>query len=233
MNLFHEAQSVGEIVVLLPKAGEVFKQYKIDFCCGGKRPLKEVLQEKRLNEGEVLKKLDEAYEKARSKKAQTADFADMPSDRLIEYIIDRHHAYLKRVLPELAEFLITILRVHGMKHKVLFRVHKLFSALKPDLEQHLLKEEEVVFPLIEKYQEEPSAGLLAEIRDIVGETEEEHVAAGNILKELREITGDYAIPPDGCNTFRITYELLEELEGDLFQHIHLENNILFKKFGIE
>jgi regulator of cell morphogenesis and NO signaling len=232
MYQFHGEQSVGEIVALMPKAAEVFKHHRIDFCCGGNRPLKDVLAEKHLDEDEILEKLDEAYAKSKREKGQARDFADMSPVQLSEYVTDIHHTYLKRVLPELDELLTTILRVHGMKHRVLFRVHKLFAALKADLEQHLLKEEEILFPLIGKYQTEPSADIHAEIRDVAGETEEEHVAAGNILKELREITEDYEVPTDGCNTYKVTFEMLEELEADLFQHIHLENNILFKKLGI-
>lgn len=231
--MFHGTQSLGEIVALMPKAGEVFKEYKIDFCCGGNRLLKKVLDEMHLDEGEVLKKLDETYEKVSNGGAQNGNFSDVSPVQLKEYIVDKHHAYLKRTLPELNELTTTILRVHGMKHRDLFRVHKLFAALKTDLEQHLLKEEEILFPLIEKYQIEPSADLFKEIRDVIKETEEEHVAAGDILKELRKITVDYEVPADVCNTFRMTYEMMEELEGDLFQHIHLENNILFKKLGIE
>jgi len=111
-------------------------------------------------------------------------------------------------------------------------VHKLFHTLKTELEQHLIKEEEILFPMIKRYEAEPSDDLYKNMKETTAETEEEHEAAGDILKELREITAEYTVPQDGCGTYRRTFEILEELEADLFQHIHLENNILFHRLGI-
>jgi regulator of cell morphogenesis and NO signaling len=99
-----------------------------------------------------------------------------------------------------------------------------------ELEQHLIKEEEILFPLIRKYEAEGTEELKKKIGEVIRETEEEHEAAGDILKELRSITEDYIVPTDGCATYSKTYKLLQELESDLFQHIHLENNILFRRF---
>ena len=103
--------------------------------------------------------------------------------------------------------------------------------LKAELEQHLIKEEESLFPLIKEYGRDPSAALLARINKVNRELEDEHEGAGNILKELRKITDDYKVPEDGCPTYFATFDKIKELEADLFQHIHLENNILFKKTG--
>jgi regulator of cell morphogenesis and NO signaling len=232
MNTFNSAQSLGEIVSIMPKAGEVFKQYKIDFCCGGNRPLIEAIKEQNLNENEILKKLDEAFIENEKIKNATKDFREMSPTELIKYIENKHHAYVKKALPELSELTTKIMRVHGINHDVLFRVHKLFSAMKADLEQHLYKEEELLFPLIEEYDLNPSGDHLVKIRKVIKELEDEHEAAGNILKELRKITEEYKVPEDGCSTYSMTFNKLEEFEADLFQHIHLENNILFKKLGI-
>ncbi len=125
------------------------------------------------------------------------------------------------------------MRVHGINHNVLFRVHKLFSMLKTELEQHLLKEEQILFPLIKEYDINPSVNQLQKINEVINETEEEHEGAGDILKELRKITNDFKVPNDGCNTYVIAFKIIEELESDLFQHIHLENNILFKRMNLD
>jgi regulator of cell morphogenesis and NO signaling len=115
----------------------------------------------------------------------------------------------------------------------LFRVHKLFHNLKLELEQHLIKEEAVLFSMIKEYEASHSEVLLKKIGFVVHETEDEHEAAGDILKELRTVTEDYTVPADGCATYGKTLRELQELEGDLFQHIHLENNILFVRLGAE
>lgn len=232
MSTFNLSQSIGEIVSILPKASDVFKEYNIDFCCGGNRPLSEAIEEQKLNEHEVLTKLDEAYEETR-KFSKQADFRKMSRRELIDYIVNTHHAYLRKALPELSELTGTILRVHGPNHSDLFKVHKLFHNLKLELEQHLVKEEEILFPLIKDYDVNPSHELFNRINTVMKETEDEHETAGGVLKELRKVTQEYKVPEDGCGTYCKTYDMLKELESDLFEHIHLENNILFKQLGIK
>lgn len=232
MKAFKIEQSVGEIVSIMPRASEIFKEFNIDFCCGGNRALTEVIKEQKLNEDEILKRLDEAYEETK-KRTDQVDFRKMSPSELIDYIVDTHHTFVKRILPELSELTTKILRVHGPNHEELFKVHKLFHNLKTELEQHLIKEEEILFPMIKDYDKKPSNDLLNRIKKVMKETEDEHETAGGVLKDLRKITEEYNLPEGVCGTFCLTYERLQELESDLFQHIHLENNILFKQLGIE
>src|SRR5690606_31925889 len=157
----------------------------------------------------------------------------MSSGELVDYIVNTHHVFVKEILPEIGSLTTTILRVHGPNHSSLFKVHKLFHNLKTELEQHLIKEEEILFPAIKAYEASPSKELLENINTTMKETEDEHEAAGGILKELRKITEDYRLPEDGCDTYRRTFERMEALEADLFQHIHLENNILFRRFNLQ
>jgi len=228
-NNFNVSEKIGEIVSRFPKASEVFKEYEIDFCCGGNRPLSDAIKENNLNENEILQKLDEAYAKSVTLKEKNIDWRTAPLKDLMDYIVDTHHAYLQKELPIIGELTAKILRVHGGNHKELTRVHRLFNTLRMDLEEHLIKEEEVLFPLIKEYEKDPSATPLSKILEVKEEIENEHTGAGDILKELRKITNHYKVPEDGCPTYGLTLQKLEELESDLFQHIHLENNVLFKR----
>lgn len=228
MSTFNSAQSIGEIVAIMPKASEVFKKYNIDFCCGGGRPLIEAITKQNLIEQEVLTSLDEAYEET-LKYNNAVDFRKISPSELIDYIVNKHHVFVKQILPQLSELTTKILRVHGPSHSDLFRVHKLFHTLKTELDQHLIKEEVILFPMMKEYDKEATKELLEKITKVMNETEEEHEAAGDVIKELRNITDQYRVPEDGCSTYALTYEKLQELEADLFEHIHLENNILFKK----
>ncbi|WHH57787.1 iron-sulfur cluster repair di-iron protein [Petroclostridium sp. X23] len=232
MSTFNISQSIGEIVSIMPKASDVFKKYNIDFCCGGHRPLSEAIREHKLNDQEILRKLDEAYEET-TKFTNQVDFRKMAPSELIDYIVNTHHVFVKKILPEISELTTKILRVHGPSHSDLFKVHKLFHNLKTELEQHLIKEEEILFPMIKEYDASPSKDLLNRIDTVIKETEDEHETAGGVLKELRKVTQEYKVPEDGCGTYCKTFEKLQELESDLFQHIHLENNILFKQLGLE
>ncbi len=231
MNHFNSNQSLGEIVAIMPKASDIFKEYRIDFCCGGHRPLSEAISEQNLKEEVLLGKLDETYEDLQ-KYPKDVDLREISSTELIDSFIMPHHVFTKAILPEISELATKILKVHGPNHKELFQIHKLVRSLEMELEQHLIKEEEILFPMIKEYDKSPSPELLDKIKEQVAETEAEHDGAGDILKELRKITNDYAVPEDGCGTYRRTFSKLQDLEADLFEHIHKENNILFRSLDI-
>jgi len=221
-------QAVGEIVAEFPKAAEIFKENRIDFCCGGDKLLTVAVKELNLNEAMVVEKLNQAYAALVKNKQENVDvdWRQQSFTQLIDHIVSTHHLYLQRELPQISEFTNKILRVHGENHSELAKVHKLFHVLKMELEQHLIKEEEILFPLIKEYEKNPSAQSLAKIKNVTNDIEAEHEQAGDIIKELRKITNQFQYPADACTSFKITYQKLEEMESDLFQHIHLENNIL-------
>jgi regulator of cell morphogenesis and NO signaling len=230
---FSGSDKIGDIVARFPNGADILKEYQIDFCCGGQRPLSTALSELGLDEAEVLGKLQMSYDYLKGKDLSTVDWREEKISELVDHILNTHHVFLKRELPQLSELVTTILRAHGASHgDVLKKVHKLFHTLKMDIEQHLITEEEVLFPLIREYGMNPDPSILAKILPITDELEKEHDGAGDIIKELRKITGQYGIPEDVCTTFENTFEKLEALESDLFQHIHLENNILFPRLGI-
>ncbi|WP_026477555.1 iron-sulfur cluster repair di-iron protein [Alkaliphilus transvaalensis] len=229
-KIFNSNEKIGDVVIKLPKAAEIFRTLGIDFCCGGHRPLSEAIEEQGLKTEEVLSQLDQAYEEAQALKEKAADYLEFSNSELIDYIVDKHHTYVKEVLPRLSDLTTKILRVHGVDHgEVLTKVHKNFHLLKLELEQHLIKEEEILFPLVKEYDKNPSPELLDKINQVNRELEEEHDGAGDIIKNLRKITSDYTPPAGICTSYVLTYKGLEELEWDLFQHIHLENNVLFPR----
>jgi len=228
---FNSLDKIGDVVARFSKAGEIFMEYNIDFCCGGNRTLSVAINEQNLNENEMIDRLNSAYEEMKSKNIEDRDWTKEPLSEIIDYVVNTHHAYLQKELPNISKLVTTILRVHGVDHgDVLSRVHKLFHSLKMELEQHLIKEETILFPIIKEYEKNPSQELLDKGIKVMRETENEHEGAGDIIKELRKITNQFTAPPSGCTTFCLTYEKLSELESDLFQHIHLENNILFPRF---
>lgn len=232
-NIINGTKKIGDIVTMLPKAAEIFRMYQIDFCCGGDRLLTQVIQEQGLNETIIIDQLNRAYEEAEALTEKGIDWETTSNGDLIEYIVNKHHTYVKAVLPRLSELTTKILRVHGVDHgDVLTKVHKYFHLLKLELDQHLIKEEEVLFPLINQYDTDPSEALLARIHKVNQELEEEHEGAGDLLKKLRGITDNYTVPQSGCTTYALTFQGLEDLEWDLFQHIHLENNVLFPRLSL-
>ncbi|QQE78852.1 iron-sulfur cluster repair di-iron protein [Alicyclobacillus sp. SO9] len=225
---FAVTDKIGDIVAKFPKAGDILQEQSIDFCCGGDRPLSAAAEEQGLLAQEVLNQLNQAFEQNEAADADTVDWTEAPFHQLVDHVVNTHHAYLHQELPVLSQLTTKILRVHGENHgDTLLQVHRLFHSLKMELEEHLIKEETGVFPLIKKYEANPSAELLDKTIKLNEELNAEHDNAGNLIKEIRKVTEGFTVPADGCRTYERTFRKLEELETDLFKHIHLENNILF------
>ncbi|GGJ97997.1 iron-sulfur cluster repair di-iron protein [Lentibacillus kapialis] len=229
MTEFTIEHKPADIVKMYPKASDLFKKKRIDFCCGGDRPLAEIFKERNIDEEEVMGELNLSYQNWQKEDHEVIDWDAKAPGELIDHIVHTHHAYLCEELPALGKFVSKIFRVHGKNHPHLKELHKLYNAFKTEMEEHSVKEEEEVFPLIKEYEENPSDQLLEQIHLANGDLEDEHDTCGNILKRMREITEGFQPPIDACNSYRITYARLAELESDTFQHIHLENHVLFKK----
>jgi len=228
MNTINKNITVGDVAVLIPNATEVFTKYDIDFCCGGNRILTDVIKESGLNENQVFEELEELLAKRRVElEAIGDDFAAMKSAELSLYIENTHHTYLKETLPVISDLLNQILKVHGKNHNELYDIHKNFGLLKTDLDQHLIKEETILFPLLREGTNK------AEISRYINEILQEHEVVGDALRKIRKASNKYTVPEDGCDTYRQTYKMLEELQNDLHQHVHLENNILLNQFDKE
>lgn len=223
--------TIGEIVTQYPATSNLFKQHRIDFCCGGNRALSEVLTEKGMDIEAFMRELEQEIHQAEERNASDQDWSTAELSRLIDHIVGRHHAYLNQELPLLSQFTTKIFRVHGEHHPELGELHKLFHQLKAELEQHLIKEEEILFPLIKEAERTGDPSQYARAKAAIQQLEAEHSAAGDLLKQMRELTGEYALPEDACRTYTLTFHKLAEMESDLFQHIHLENNILFPRVG--
>lgn len=226
-TIFTENTTVGEIVAMFPKASDIFKKNKIDFCCGGDRSLKEAADKRGVAIEELMSQLQDLYaatDEKTEKNWLTATYSE-----LIDHIINKHHRYLLEELPNLSPYVTKVMRVHGGNHPHLIKVHKLFNELKTELEQHLWKEESEVFPLISQFEKQPTSENEQKMKKMIADLTNEHDKTGDIIKEIRRITNDYTLPNGACRTYQLVYNRLEALESDLFEHIHLENNVLFPR----
>lgn len=211
---------------------QVFEDYGLDFCCNGNRPLKDACAEKGIDIGKVLKSLQNTGE---SQAGADHNFAEWDMSFLIDYIINVHHSYVKKSMPNVQAHFNKIAEVHGENHPELKKMKDLFADLSDELEAHMEKEEKILFPVIKHLEElQKNGGTLEEmpfesVKDPISMMESEHDTAGEILKEMRELSSGYKVPEDGCSTYEITYKEVDDFEKDLHKHIHLENNILFPK----
>lgn len=225
--------TIGELVRDDYRTAEVFKKFNIDFCCGGKKTLEEVCSENNVSINELTDALHSTIKKGDVDNRH--NFKDWEPDFLANYIVKVHHKYVAENIPLISEFTGKIARVHGERHKELLKIAYLFSEVAEELQHHMMKEERILFPYIERLQtafkNKSSIGSspFGTIRNPIAMMEMEHENAGTILKQMREISGNYKLPEDACETYNVTYKKLDEFENDLHQHIHLENNILFPR----
>lgn len=213
--------SVADVVVQFPKALEVFNHYKIDYCCGGKRSFKEACEKAGIDSVAVWEAISQNGDDD-----LTTNFKKWSPSLLVDYILDQHHTYVRDNIPLLQELLNKVCDVHGAQHPELLKLRENFIFLAEELYSHMEKEERILFPAIKMMsgsaQSFPIAQPIAVMMD-------EHESAGKIIKEIRRLTSNYALPSDVCTTYRIMFKKLEAFDNDLMQHIHLENNILFEK----
>jgi len=224
--------TIGEIVAQDFRTAAVFSKYGIDFCCKGHRTLEEACKKKDIDEELLTTKLDEVM---KYKDNQAIDYKSWPLDLLTDYIEKKHHRYIEEKTPALILFLNKLCKVHGERHPELFEINTLFTHSAEDLASHLRKEELILFPFIRKmadakikqhYLEMPKFGS---VKNPVSMMKEEHDAEGERFGEIAVLTNNYNPPADACNTYKVTFAMLQEFENDLHTHIHIENNILFPK----
>ena len=225
-KLIYSDKMLGDIVADDFRTAEVFKNAGIDFCCGGKKTLKQACEEKALNLEVIVQQIVEQQTLPIS---NAQNFKDWPLDFLCDYIVNFHHKYVFKTLPELVFYTRKIADVHGNNHPELQEVESLFGQINSELLQHLRNEEEILFPAIKqllKHGNDESRNIVkSEITRMNGE----HEFAGGAMDKINEITGGYQVPADGCNTYMVSFKLLKQFEDDLHIHVHLENNILFPK----
>jgi regulator of cell morphogenesis and NO signaling len=227
-----QGQTIGELVAKDYRKAEIFKKYGLDFCCGGKKSVARACSEKGIDAAQVEKELNALTE---SPVSRSQDFAAWDLSFLADYIENTHHTYVRESLPALTEYTTKIARVHGQRHPELVAVAQHFAAVAAELTSHMPKEERILFPYIRQLNQAAKAGTTMErpgfgtIQNPINMMEMEHEAAGNSMEAIRELTGGYTVPADGCTTYRLAFAKLQEFEADLHEHIHLENNILFPK----
>jgi regulator of cell morphogenesis and NO signaling len=220
---------VKDIVNEFPKSSDIFKKFRIDFCCGGNIPLSQAIEQNGIDEEILLGELRAVYEKNSSAETDLEVWTKSDSTTIIEHVMNHYHRTTEEELTLLSPYVTKVSRVHGESHPELLRVYELFYELKRELIEHMEKEEKVVFPLI-KQLADGTVENREEAISLIVELEKEHDHAGAILRELREITSDFTPPIDACGTYRLVYKRLEDLEGLTFMHVHLENNILFPRY---
>ncbi len=211
---------LGDVITADPSRTRILDRFGIDYCCHGRRPIGAACDEAQIDVDEVLTALNGEEPGPR------ADWADMADAALIEHILDTHHRFLWDEFPRVSALVEKVARVHGHNHPELEQVQNAFGELREKVEPHLRNEENMIFPGL---RTRGDAAVSGELRTAVEQNMKEHDIAGELLAELRELTGGYAVPPDACGSYTAMLAGLEDIESDLHLHVHKENNVLFPR----
>lgn len=217
-------RTVGELVAEQPSRSRIFEKVGIDYCCKGNQALGEACKAKGVAVEPILEALS-SEPKVQEDGAITALYRS--AEELVDYIVAKHHAYMRENLPRLAYLTEKVAAVHGAEDTRLEQLHKAYMQFKGETDGHLDKEEVMLFPFIKmlaKGQRPPfPPTVMMPIRRML----EEHDAHGQNLELFRQLTDGYVAPSHACNTYRAMLQGLEEMEQDLHRHIHLENSVLY------
>lgn len=223
--------SVGDIVAGDFRTAAVFHEFRIDFCCGGRRTVADACRKRNVDADVVLN----AIERTCGQPGSRPRFDEWEPETLIGFIVGNHHAYVRRALPSLTAHTKKLAAVHGDRHPELHEVARLADGVATEMISHMAKEERILFPHIVALADAVGHGRPAPaapfgpIDNPIRMMEEEHESAGAAMARIRELTGGYVVPEDGCTTYRVCLQELDAFELDLHAHVHLENNILFPK----
>jgi len=232
MNL-ESNMTVGELAREIPGATRIFEKFGIDYCCGGNRSMETACAAA----GVTLEQIATSLESANASQVQSGEmgFLEATLTDLIDHIVETHHVFTKSEIERLRALLTKVCGVHGENHPELRQLLSMFEALGGELEPHMMKEEQVLFPYIVRMeddvcnQRQVAMPFFGTVRNPIRMMMREHDGAGELLKQMRKLTADYAPPGDACISYQTLYQALDAFEKDLHQHIHLENNILFPR----
>ncbi len=226
-------RTVRDFVLEMPHATRVFEKMGIDYCCGGNKPLENACAGANVKVDDVLKALQDAA--ATPAPEPERNWKQEKLGLIAEHIARNHHQYTREAIGRLGPLFAKVCSVHGSRHPELAQARDTFSALAQELSTHMAKEEMILFPFITRMElavdsgAPVMAGPFGSVDRPIAAMMQDHDAAGHDTAAIREATRGYQPPEDACGSYRALYRELAELEADLHQHIHLENNILFPR----
>tara|TARA_R110000868_G_scaffold144150_1_gene362911 strand:- start:33155 stop:34108 length:954 start_codon:yes stop_codon:yes gene_type:complete len=225
-------ETLGALAVKDLRKAEIFKKYGLDFCCGGKKTVKEACAEKGLDVTKVEQELQETDKVPASR---PMPYNEWDLGFLADYIVNTHHNYIRKNLPDIVTYAEKVMQVHSGEHPELIEINNLVKEVNSELNVHIEKEEKGLFPLVKilanKNKDSSSLKVISskDFQHFITLHETEHELAGKEMEAIRKLSNNYALPEDACASYTLLYRMLDEFEEDLHLHIHLENNILFPK----
>jgi regulator of cell morphogenesis and NO signaling len=219
--------SLALLIARYPDIADEFERLGLDFCCHGDRPLAEACAAAGVPLVEALDAVASAG--SGHDNGYAVNWPGLRLVELVDHIEDVHHRHLHLELPSLVVLAAKVLSAHAERHPELNRLDTLVSDLREELVPHLAKEERVLFPAIRVLASGHTGFPFGSVVNPIATMMSDHESVGEILREIREVTSGYAVPPDACQSYRRLYERLSALECDTHVHVMKENSFLFPR----
>lgn len=224
-------KTVGAVAADDYRATKVFTRHGIDYCCGGDKTIRQACAEREISPAALLAEITEVIEQG----SAAHNYNDWALDFLADFITNEHHAYVRRMVPQMNGMMDAVVAAHSAHHPEVLEIQRIWQALSGELIMHMQKEDLMLFPYIKRLVRGQQAGervprpRFGSAAELIERMEEEHDSTGDQLAALSDLTNGFTPPEDACNTFRSLYGYLAEFQEKTREHVHLENNILFPK----
>ncbi len=226
--------SVSEIVKRNYQTADVFSKYGIDYCCGGKWPLKMICENRGLDTDKIIEELHLAqYEMHFS---HLINFGEWDVDFLVDFIIHIHHRYFVASLPGITSLVESFINKHKEKYPGLADLTQHIKDLSGIILKGIHRKQEVLFPYIKQISHAHAgkelyarafARTLKKPLEEVMQTETQQV--NEILSLFRIKTNSYTPPENSCVTHKVVFARLREVDINLQHNRRLEYDILFPR----
>ena len=215
---------VADVVTDFPKSADIFRNAGIDFCCGGQESIASAVNHKpNIDLNSLLNKLNH-IDNTEGNSTINPKFLNVES--LIQYIQSAYHETLKEEFKNLTPYVTKLAKVHSPSHPYLLKLQDLYREFRDSMLDHIRKEDEEDFPkLIQYSQGQDVQNIKVILEDLIND----HEDTGQLLKVMNQLTSDYQAPEEACETWKLVYQRLQNIEHQTHQHVHLENHVLFKK----
>jgi regulator of cell morphogenesis and NO signaling len=224
--------TLADIALSFPPAASILNRHNLDYCCKGQMLFQTACEIQKYNTEKIREEILQATDE--ESESSGIHFDKWEASLLIDFIVQHHHRFVKQSISQIQALLDTVCSIHGEDDLSVLAVRDDFNDLVTELKDHMPREEEILFPAIRRLLdprpvERELTSIDANIRVLIAATEQDHEYAGELVKSLRSMTRHYTPPDYACPTFRAAYQMLQDFDNDLVQHIHLENNILFQR----
>jgi len=223
-HMLDRQQTIANVVLEHSECAQIFQRHRIDFCCRGDLSIEAAARSKQVDVDALLDELSRAIAERRGDRQE--DPRALTTTRLVAHIVDKHHEYLRKALPFVQMLAAKVSRVHGEHNPKLRDLEVAVEDLAATLVPHLDDEEHALFPALTATEPDLAAAA-AHFTSMV----DEHLAVATLLERVRAASDEFALPSWACNSYRALFAELEQLEGDVFTHVHLENHVLKPRFA--